>query len=239
MKNSESISLGMVVPVYNKSRELKRALSNLVRVVKEYNYTILVIDDASTDSSYEIISEIASHNCRILFRRNELNLGKGGTLLSGLTQLSQANQIIGYIDADLDIDPISIHLMIDGINSQKCDIAIGSKVHHQSEVAYPMSRRFLSFLYFILTFFILRNTRRDMQTGLKLLKSDSVVSVLNEVKSKGFAFDTELLIRAQRNGLLIRDFPVKLNHNFGTSLTLVSATSAIKDLLVIRKTLGR
>lgn len=228
-----------MVPVYNKSRDLTQALSNLVRVVKEYNYTILVIDDASTDTSYEIVSEIASKNPRIFLYRNELNLGKGGTLLSGLTQLSQANQVIGYIDADLDIDPISIHLMIDGIVSKECDIAIGSKVHHESEVDYPMSRRILSFLYFVLTFFLLRNTRRDMQTGLKLLKSESAIAVLNDVKSRGFAFDTELLIRAQRMGLSIRDFPVKLNHNFNSSLTLASATSAIKDLLVIRNTLRR
>jgi dolichol-phosphate mannosyltransferase len=232
--------VGLVLPNYNKETELEKCVHSIYSVFKEteYELRILIVDDGSTDKSDEIIERLLS-NCGIEAIFLPRNLGKGAALRAGLVKLAPYSDILAYTDSDLDLSPEPLIVMINSIANRDTNVAIGSKVHKLSQVDYPISRRFLSYIYSLLVKFTINLNVRDTQSGQKAFSSEVVKDVLPLTTLNGFAFDAELLAFARLKGYSIREFPIILRYNFSSSIGIANGLNALTDLWSVRKSVKR
>src|SRR5688572_12207359 len=111
------------MPVYNEARTIREVLGVVLaqRPVEE----LIIVDDASRDGSWEILSEVAKNDPRIRLFRHEKNRGKGAALATGLSHATSAIVIIQ--DADLEYDPTEYFQLLKPILSNKADVVYGSR----------------------------------------------------------------------------------------------------------------
>ena len=148
--------------------------------------------------------------------------------------------IIGFIDAGMDIDPTSIPALLSHMETKNADIAIGSKLHPQSKVKYPFVRKILSWGYQNIVHLLFGLNVRDTQAGLKLFKRKVAKEVFPKLTVKTFAFDIEALVIAKEMGYeKIYEAPVKLNFRKGTITRLNFFIVALKMLVDTVKVFSR
>jgi hypothetical protein len=74
----------------------------------------------------------------------------------------------------------------------------------------------------------------DPQCGLKLFKSHAAHTLLGQTETNGFAFDCEVLVKATKLGLTIKEVPIIWKHTYGSKVSLLHEIAAMaKDLLSV------
>lgn len=128
MKNN--VKLSVIVPVFNCEKYLQRCLESLINQSFK-NIQIIVVNDASTDKTDEVINEFKNHNENILKITNEENKGAGSSRNIGLNYTN--SEYITFLDADDWIDTNTYQKMIYALDETKADIAIcGIKTEYLS-----------------------------------------------------------------------------------------------------------
>ena len=161
------------------------------------------------------------------------NLGKGYAVKTGA--LASHGVWVALVDADLDLDPVSIPSYLEVARRERLDFAIGSKRHPDSVVHYPRSRRIASWWYQQLNRVLFRLDVRDTQVGLKVFSRRVVEEVMPLLLVKRFAFDLELLAVAKALGYgRVRELPVRLEYRFtGSGVRSTTVLLALWDTAAI------
>lgn len=208
MDNIKSLSL--VVPAY---KQEKIILSNLKKLYETlsllpYKFEIVVVVDGFFDKTYEKAKKFKKKNVKILgYKKNQ---GKGYAIKLGVMRAT--GDIIGFMDAGIDLNPNAIPLLLDQMNFHDADIVIGSKLHPESKVEYPDTRKILSWGYRKLIKILFGLTISDTQVGLKFFKRRVAKDIFRRVIVRGFAFDIEVLAIASSRGFTkIYEGPVELD----------------------------
>ncbi len=116
------ITLSIVIPCFNEVA----TIASLIQTVLDSPYPhkeIIVVDDASTDGSYEILKEIEPSLSRLI--RHARNQGKGASLRTGIQQAT--GDIVLIQDADLEYNPQEYDTLISPILQGKADVVYGSR----------------------------------------------------------------------------------------------------------------
>ena len=200
--------ISLIVPVLNEQDNILNLLSK-IKIVLNENDEIIVVDDGSTDQTYD---QIKNFPCTVI--RHERNLGKGKSLIDGIN--SAKGDIIVFIDGDGQDDPSELPKLLRGIKNG-FDFVIGSRFVPDDTKNNVVKKRYdskaLSPVNFIgnkaLTFLI--NTLfslniYDSQSGFKCFKSDKLRS-LNLI-SERYEIETEMIIKSKKNKLKILEIPV-------------------------------
>lgn len=226
--------LSVVVPVYNQAE----AIAANLQVIEERieaglgaPFEVIVVSDGSVDRTGELLLEGRSSRVRVF--HYDRNLGKGYALKLG--SLQAHGRWIGYVDADLDLDPASVPRFLRRAEEAGLDIVIGSKRHPDSVVHYPRSRRIASRLYQLLIRLLFRLDVRDTQVGLKVFRREVADEVLPLLIVKRFAFDLELLAVARSLGYSrIEEQPISLDYRFtGSGVGSIAVLRALVDTAAI------
>lgn len=202
----------IIVPVYNEADRIKENLKEVVATFEDFkcDYEIIVIDDGSSDNSYPILKSLQSEFPYLIINRNSKNFGKGRALKKAFKYVT--GDLIVWLDADLDLHPFQIKTLYDMMVLSGADIVIGSKMHPNSKVDYPFSRRILSLGYYFFIRFLFNLPCHDTQTGIKLFKRDVLENVFPRILVKKFAFDLEVLVNACHLGFKLVEAPVVLEN---------------------------
>jgi len=210
--------LSLVIPAYKQEKTIVKDLQNLNKVLSSlpYRYEMIVVEDGYMDGTGEKIKKIKNKNLRVLGYRD--NSGKGYAIKYGVARAR--GDIIGFIDAGMDIDPSEISLMLDLMAWNKADIVVGSKLHPESKVSYPFWRKILSWGYRTMTHFLFGFSVKDTQVGFKIFRKKVAKDVFSRIIIKRFAFDIEVLTVAYKLGYhRIYEAPIKLNFKGASSIT--------------------
>ncbi|MFZ5800532.1 MAG: glycosyltransferase [Candidatus Omnitrophota bacterium] len=210
MKNlSQKVSV--IIPAHNEEGRITQALEETIRTFKEFNcpYEIIVIDDGSSDQTYEEALKLSHHHQQILVKKNWENYGKGRAVKKGCRYAS--GEYIVFLDADMDLHPGQLQTFMDIMRLDDADVVIGSKRHPNSVLNYPLDRRLISTVYFWLIKLLFGLPIHDTQTGLKIFKAQVIRKVLPRILVKQFAYDLEILANAHRLGFKIAEAPVVLD----------------------------
>jgi glycosyltransferase involved in cell wall biosynthesis len=211
------VDLSVVVPAY---REGPRIHDNLQRLLTELDqletdYEVLVVSDGNTDSTASEAARVGSPRIKVL--HYPVNRGKGYALSHGVEHSS--GTLVTFIDADMELHPREIRHFIDATRSGQVDIVIGSKLHPESKVHYPLFRRLQSVVYQVLIRLLFDVGVRDTQTGLKLFRRQVLLDVLPLLAVKAFAFDLELLVVARHLGYTrVCELPIELSYRFSSTI---------------------
>jgi len=211
MKNlKEKISI--IMPAFNESGHIGVSIEETARTFNEFgcDWELIVMDDGSTDDTFEkALALVPKYLHRLIVKKNPFNLGKGRALKKAFRYIT--GEYVVFLDADMDLHPILVQTLFDIMRLDNADIVIGSKLHPNSIVHYPLQRKVISFVYYLLvrTFFNL--PCHDTQTGLKLFKAEVLRAVFPRILVKKFAFDLEVLANAHRLGYRITEAPIVIN----------------------------
>lgn len=225
-------ALTVVVPVFNEEVDLPKNIPTLRAFLEEkmpdYDWEIVVVDNASTDKTPEIGKKLAKDN-RIKYLRLEKR-GRGRALKYAWERSKSA--ILSYMDVDFSSDLAYFPKLIEAVETG-ADIAIGSrlapgaKVHGRTLTREIMSRGY-SFLFRSLFW----TSFRDAQCGFKAIKNSVAKKVLREVEDTGWFFDSELLIIADKAGFKISEIPIVWRDDPGSTVKVAkTAWGDIEGLL--------
>jgi glycosyltransferase involved in cell wall biosynthesis len=162
------------------------------------------------------------------------NRGKGYAIKYGTNFVTK--DIVTFLDADMELDPKQITILLEYMNNFNADIVVGSKRHPLSIIEYyPLLRKFLSRMYNIILRLLLRLKIRDTQAGFKLIRREAMEKIFPLMRVKRYAFDVELLAYATRSGYKIVEAPIILRFtrkgwgriNFMTILNIFLDTVAV------------
>jgi len=202
--------LSVIIPAYNEEKIIFKTIREVEKVLNKLklSYEIIVVDDGSTDNTYKEALRAARLNGRIKVVKKE-NDGKGSALKYGFNFCS--GKLVTFVDADLDLHPRQIPLLIEYMKRYNADIVVGSKRHPLSKINYPFHRKFLSLAYQLIVKILFNLNLRDTQAGLKLFKIEVLKKIFPRILCKKYAFDLELLVNAHHKGFKIVEAPVELN----------------------------
>lgn len=219
--------LTIVLPAHREEATIEVCLQRLVALLddKAILFEARVVVDGFGDKTADVVR--AFPDSRISVIELERNTGKGFAVRRGFEDCT--TEFIGFIDADLDLHPEGLAIALDVLKSSNPEVcgAIGSKVHPESNVEYPLSRRLISAIYkqFVKIGFSLDLS--DTQTGLKVFRTAAINSVLPELKCNGFEFDIELLCKLARKDFEFREIPVHLDYKFKSTVNVRTGIKAL------------
>jgi glycosyltransferase involved in cell wall biosynthesis len=212
--------LSLVVPAYKQEKTIVKDLQNLSGALSSFpfNYEIIVVVDGILDKTLERIKNQESRIKNLKVFGYEKNRGKGSAIKYGVEKAN--GNVIGFIDAGMDLEPSEISIMLDIMDWNNADIVVGSKLHPESKVKYPFIRKILSWGYRTLTHILFGFKVKDTQVGLKLFKKKVAKDVFSKIIVKRFAFDIEVLAVAYKLGYTkIYEAPIKLNFKGASSIS--------------------
>lgn len=123
MPASTTETISVIMPAFNEARHIGMCLQ---RVLAQSCVTeIVVIDDASTDGTAEIVSELMAANPRIRLERHGRNCGKGAALRTGFAKAQ--GEIFIVQDADLEYDPEDYSAALRPLLQNRADVVLGSR----------------------------------------------------------------------------------------------------------------
>ncbi len=198
----------IVLPTYNE-RENIDAFLRQVRGIAD-DAEILVVDDNSPDGTGDVAEAVAGElgNITVLHRAHKQGLGSA--YRAGFAAvLDQDHDVIVSMDSDLSHDPAAIaamrHLITDG-----ADVVIGSRyVTGGGVIDWPVRRQLLSKWGNRYTRSVLGVTPFDCTSGFRAYRSEALRAIKPEsTTAEGYAFLTELVRRAGRNGLQVVETPI-------------------------------
>lgn len=197
-----SVMISIVVPAYNEEEHIQDMITALLSLG---DIEIIITEDGSTDNTKEIIREFSKRYDNVIVSSKQNRSGKGGAIKRGLEIAN--GDILGYIDADMATHPNELLKLKEEIDSG-AHVAIGSRNLPDSNIAkkQPFYRILLGKMYRNLVHLLIKVDLYDLQCGCKLFKR--VVWENVDVKCDGFAFDTELIAKANIKGYKISEVPI-------------------------------
>jgi uncharacterized membrane protein YbhN (UPF0104 family) len=210
MTMSRSVEVSVVLPAYNEAETLadtvETTLSSLASFLPDGSFEVIVAEDGCEDSTPEIAGELASTHEAVRHVHSEERLGRGGALEYAFEQAN--GETLVYFDTDLATDMDHLEELVESIRSEGYDVATGSRWLPDSDAERPAKRGVPSLGYNRLVRLFLRSNLQDHQCGFKAFDRDALFALLNEVEDEHWFWDTEVLVRAQRQGYRVREFPV-------------------------------
>ena len=179
-------TVSVVMPVFYE----KTTIVEIVERVRDapYEKEIIIVDDASTDGTREILEQLAEAS-DVTLLQHEKNRGKGAALRTGICVASGDVTIIQ--DADLEYDPFDYPKILNPILLGKADVVYGSRFiggqsHRVFYFWHSVGNKFLTLLSNALTGLNLT----DMETCYKAFKTEIINSV--DLKEDRFGFEPEI-----------------------------------------------
>ncbi len=227
----DSVEISIIIPAFRAAKTIEAAIENVVEVLESIDatYEIIVVIDGDVDNTADTLKLVTNPNMHhFTLARNS---GKGYALRTGIAH-AVGSKYIGYIDADLDLSAESLGFAYQVLESQSSTaIVVGSKLHNDSEINYPVFRKVQSQIFARLVRFIFRLGVLDTQTGLKLGRSRAMKAISSSAVMDGFAFDLEILMRARKQGVGIAEVPITLNYKFESTISARKYFQTIWDVL--------
>ncbi len=235
MENS-GIKLSVVVPAYNEEKCIYQNLLKTDTVLQTFcdSYEIICVNDGSSDNTKKEIERAQIGNNRITLVSYDENAGKGRAIKTGT--LLAVGEYIAFLDADLDLSPMHLKDFLERIENSRANIVIGSKLHPKSKLDYPLTRKAMSWCYYVMLKILFRLNVRDTQTGIKLFEAPILKKVIKEVETQGFAYDIEILALANAYGARIVEMPITLKftrENGFSRIKVKDIVRVFKDTFII------
>ncbi|MEK7550197.1 MAG: glycosyltransferase family 2 protein [Patescibacteria group bacterium] len=225
--------LTIVIPVFNEEATIKEIIRRVkkIKIQKE----IVVIDDASSDNSFEILSKLSG----IKLLRHNVNLGKGAAVRTGIKK--SVGEIILIQDADLEYDPNDYLKLLQPILNGEASIVYGTRLKnypvkifgkkHTPFLTHYFGNKLLSFA----TRILYSNNLTDMETGYKVFRKDVLKNI--KLESNRFEFEPEITAKILKAGYKIYEVPIKVNprgYDEGKKITWKDGFKAIWTLIKYR-----
>jgi len=194
-----------ILPVYNHAA----TVALVVKDAQALGFPVFVIDDGSTDNTYEQIKEITG----IQIIRHQSNQGKGAAIMTGFAAAAVVADWAITIDADGQHYPQDALKLIAAIPADMRAVIVGARegMAGMEGAHIPWTsrfgRKFSNFWVWAAGGAILS----DSQSGMRLYPLPE--AMLLNTTARRFQFEVEILVMARRKGLPVIETPVRVVYN--------------------------
>lgn len=235
--SSDAVVLDVVVPAYNEAGRLPGTLTLLRTALAALGVPcrVTVVDNASTDGTAQIVTDVPSGPVPVRLLQCP-ERGKGFAVRTGV--LATTAPYVGFCDADLATAPDSLAQVLD-LLAEGADAVIGSRAHPQSLVQERHSavRHWGAAAFRGLVRPLVRSVG-ETQCGFKFFRTEVARRAFEPLRCGGFAFDVEVLGRAERDGARLVEIPVNWVDVPGSRFSPVRhGWRSFFDIMVIRRRL--
>lgn len=223
--------IALILPARNEAVALPGVLKNVPTVIDH----VLVIDNGSTDSTSQVAIEYGAQVVE------ESTPGYGKSCLAGIAALSvNPPDVVAFADADGSDDLSHLLNLLAPVANGQADMILGSRIPAESH-ALSMQQRFGNWLATGLISLIWGHRYKDLGP-MRAVRWTSLLKM--EMRDQNYGWTVEMQIKAIKNGLRVREYPVLYHQRAGgyskISRTLEGTVRAgVKILWVIgREALG-
>lgn len=225
------MSLTFLLPVFNE----RATVEQILQQVRDTGLAdrIIVVDDASTDGTRELLEEIAARDSRLALHLHDRNRGKGAALRTGFSKVE--TDLVLVQDADLEYDPRDVPALLVPIDENKADVVFGSRFLGASRRPTMFWHMVANKLLTLMTNVLYNTILTDMETGYKLFRREVIQSFT--IRSNRFDFEPEITAKLLKNKVRIFEVPITFNpreYSEGKKIGLKDAFAAVWALLKFR-----
>jgi glycosyltransferase involved in cell wall biosynthesis len=226
------MKLSIVIPVYNEKDTLEEVIHRVQAT--PYDKEIIVVDDASTDGSREILDRLVRENDNLKLFYHEHNQGKGAALRTGFAQVN--GDVVIIQDADLEYNPEDYPALLEPIEKGVADVVYGTRLvggrpHRVLFFWHYLGNKVVTTLSNMLTNLNLS----DMEVGYKVFRAEVLENL--RIKSNRFGVEPELTAKVARKRVRIYEVPIQYHgrdYSQGKKITWRDGITAIFHILRFR-----
>jgi glycosyltransferase involved in cell wall biosynthesis len=194
--------LSIIVPAYNEERSVRLVLERLAGLDTQAPYEVIVVDDGSSDDTYNRAVEFASEAFKIL--RHTTNRGKGAAVRSGIEHASGSHVLI--FDADDEYDHRDIPKLIQPLFSGRAEVVYGARMRGHGTIHPTLIHALGNYIMTATANILYGSAISDLHTCLKLLPLPLLKAM--ELTEAGFGLDTEITAELLRRGWRPYELPI-------------------------------
>ncbi len=220
-------TIAVVVPAYNEEKLIARTLKEIPDLVDK----MIVVDDASTDSTVRIVTELAENDQRIQLIQHEINQGVGGAIVTGYKKARDLGIDVTVVMAgDAQMDPNDLIRIIEPVANESADYTKGNRLFYGDSWNMIPHYRYLgnSFLSLMTKISSGYWHIADSQSGYTAISLIALQRVNLDKIYKRYGMPNDLLIKLNQHDFRVRDVHVRPVYNVGEK-------SGIKLIQVIPK----
>lgn len=225
------MSLTFLLPVFNEQATVEQILQNVE--ASGLADRIIVVDDASTDGTRELLQEIASQNPLVELHLHDRNQGKGAALRTGFSKV--VTDLVLVQDADLEYDPRDVPNMLVPLDEDKADVVYGSRFLGASRRPTMFWHMVANKMLTLMTNILFNTILTDMETGYKLFRREVIQDIT--IRSNRFDFEPEITAKLLKRKVRLFEVPITFNpreYSEGKKIGLIDAFAAVWALLKFR-----
>jgi glycosyltransferase involved in cell wall biosynthesis len=201
------VKLSILMPVYNEVETVRDAVKRVLNVRFPCPFELVLVDDASTDGTSEIIDGL--HDDHLIKLRHEANRGKGAAVRTAAG--AATGDYVVPLDADLEYQPEEIPALLEPVLRGEADVVYGNRTfgsHSAYSFWYVMGNKAVTtFANILFNAYI-----GDLETCYKLMPLDLYRSM--SISSNGFGMEAEITAKLLARG--IRPFEVPISYRART-----------------------
>lgn len=239
------MDLSIVIPAYEEAKKIARDVTDAAAFLERNDFSgeVIVVDDGSRDKTAEVAGKVkVPPAVKLNVIRYDKHRGKGHAVRKGIE--SSTGEYVMFADSGSCVPYDDSLQGLDLIKYGACDIAHGSRKMTGCNIERSQSlyRRICSkiFHWFVILDMKVPADFTDTQCGFKIYKGDVARHLYGECITDGFTFDIEIIMRAQREGYRIKEFPIDWTCDRDSRLSPTrSSWSVLKELLNIRRIMSK
>ncbi len=211
--------LSIFFPFWNEEKNVRQVVMDAIPVAKEValNWEILIIDDGSTDGTYEEGKKLARQYKNIRVITHNPNRGYGAALREGFENAKY--KFIVFTDGDRQFNFAEVKKFVEAIRG--VDIVIGYRKIRQDKLI----RHILMWMLKVWDYIFFKFYFKDIDCGFKMFKKEALVQIM-PLRSDGAMITTEILAKAKKKNLKIAEvdvshYPRKFGDQSGANIPVI------------------
>lgn len=203
----EGKKISIILPTYNERENLPIIIWLLYEHLKDIEFEVIIIEDGSPDGTLEVAKQLEKIYPHIIIIDRHEKLGLGTAYKKGL-QLANGDYIV-LMDADLSHHPKYIPQFIAKASKGNYDIVTGTRYAGTGGVyGWDFKRKLISCGANTLTQMALGPSVSDLTGSFRLYKKSVLQKLITMSRSKGYAFQMEIIVLAEQMGFKIGEVPI-------------------------------
>src|SRR5438477_8464364 len=202
-----SMKLSILMPVYNERTVVERCITLVLAapVPENMERELVIVDDCSTDGTFDILQRLAREFPQIKLYRHAHNSGKGAAVRTAIEKASGDFSLIQ--DADLEYDPAEYPRLLRPLLDGHADAVFGSRymAGEQTRVL-PLWHSMINKGLTLVSNMFCNLKLTDMETCYKVFRTDLLKSI--PIRSDRFGFEPEIVMKSAKRKLRIYEVPI-------------------------------
>lgn len=239
------MDLSIVIPALNESKKIGGDIEAASKFLQDNHLTgeVIIVDDGSNDGTAEAAESVRlSPGISLKVIRLSCHHGKGYAIRTGIN--TAAGKYVMFADSGCCVPYGNVLQGLNMLKNGVCDIAHGSRKLPESKIQRPQSwsRRICSAIFHWFVIYVMRISAEftDTQCGFKIYRGDVARNLYGQCVTDGFMFDIEIIMRAQKQGFRIKEFPIQWTCDRDSRLSPArNLWRVLFELITIKRTLAK